>query len=292
MRFRLLLSTLAVCLLVALASALIVQAQTQSLNERNSAWETRSVIGLPDDDDEGDDEGDDEASDCPPYPAPVAATGQTRCWDYVYSCCCWTSQYQDCWPTNLTYDYAVSRCPFGFDCELTFHETDCLGSGQDGDYRRGVSVEPRFTDNLDGTVTDNLTGLTWFRHANCFGFQSILGAFDAVDQVANGNCGLNDGSVAGDWRVPNARELMSLMDFGTEDGLPVGHLFFEVPGGVGQDAERYWTSTMVVYNEPNLPFERGAMTVNFWRHHLVASGVAWPLGGEASHLVWPVRGPE
>ena len=60
MRFRLLLSTLAVCLLVALASALIVQAQTQSLNERNAFWESRTVIGSPEDD-EGDDEGDDDA---------------------------------------------------------------------------------------------------------------------------------------------------------------------------------------------------------------------------------------
>ena len=80
MRFRLLLSTLCICLLVVLVSALIVQAQTQSLDERNSSWESRAVIGLPGDDD-SDDEGDDEASDCPPYPGMVAKTGQTTCWE-------------------------------------------------------------------------------------------------------------------------------------------------------------------------------------------------------------------
>jgi hypothetical protein len=26
---------------------------------------------------------------------------------------------------------------------------------------------PRFTDNSDGTVTDNLTGLIWLKNANC-----------------------------------------------------------------------------------------------------------------------------
>jgi hypothetical protein len=36
----------------------------------------------------------------------------------------------------------------------------CAGTGQDGDLRKGVSwPSPRFTDNGDGTVTDNLTGL-------------------------------------------------------------------------------------------------------------------------------------
>ncbi len=70
MRFRILLSTLAVCMLFVLAGAVAVQAQTQSLAERNSSWESRLVIGLPGDGD-ADDESDDEASDCPPYPAMV-----------------------------------------------------------------------------------------------------------------------------------------------------------------------------------------------------------------------------
>ena len=31
------------------------------------------------------------------------------------------------------------------------------------------SPSPRFTDNNDGTVTDNLTGLVWLKNANLFG---------------------------------------------------------------------------------------------------------------------------
>ena len=34
-------------------------------------------------------------------------------------------------------------------------------AGDDGWYQIGASVEPRFTDNGNGTVTDNLTGVIW-----------------------------------------------------------------------------------------------------------------------------------
>ena len=47
MRIRLALSTVAVCLLLVMACALVVHAQTQCLAERNSFWESRIVIGLP-----------------------------------------------------------------------------------------------------------------------------------------------------------------------------------------------------------------------------------------------------
>ena len=36
--------------------------------------------------------------------------------------------------------------------------------------KKGVAwPNPRFTDNGNGTVTDNLTGLIWLKNANCFG---------------------------------------------------------------------------------------------------------------------------
>ena len=47
---------------------------------------------------------------------------------------------------------------------------DCAGTGQDGAFQKGVAwPNPRFTDNSNGTVTDNLTGLIWLKNANCFG---------------------------------------------------------------------------------------------------------------------------
>ena len=44
----------------------------------------------------------------------------------------------------------------------------CDNTGQDGEYQKGVVwPAPRFTDNEDGTITDNLTGLMWLKDANC-----------------------------------------------------------------------------------------------------------------------------
>jgi len=40
--------------------------------------------------------------------------------------------------------------------------------GDDGDIQAGVGwPTPRFTDNGDGTVMDNLTGLVWLQDVNC-----------------------------------------------------------------------------------------------------------------------------
>ena len=88
---------------------------------------------------------------------------------------------------------------------------DCEGTGQDGDYRAGEPLpDPRFTDNDDGTVTDNLTGLVWLKDANLFGELPSDQAIEYARGLANGQHGLRDGSKPGDWRLPNVNELQSL----------------------------------------------------------------------------------
>lgn len=43
----------------------------------------------------------------------------------------------------------------------------CTGSSQDGEFQAGfVWPTPRFIDNGDQTVADNLTGLVWTKDAN------------------------------------------------------------------------------------------------------------------------------
>jgi hypothetical protein len=100
----------------------------------------------------------------------------------------------------------------------------CSGTGQDGNWRKGVEwPSPRFEDNGDGTVTDNLTGLIWLEHANCYdlydgggdGIREWGSALTVCNNVGDGatyDCGLSDGSSAGDWRLPNVKELYSLLD--------------------------------------------------------------------------------
>jgi hypothetical protein len=74
----------------------------------------------------------------------------------------------------------------------------------DGYYEKGVEwPNPRFRDNEDGTVTDNLTGLIWLKNANCFGSRTWNEAITDCNVLANGQCGLTDGSGGGDWRLPN-----------------------------------------------------------------------------------------
>ena len=69
----------------------------------------------------------------------------------------------------------------------------------------------RYVDCGNGTVTDTVTGLIWLKDPRCFPGPSGLGQFyapanQAVAGLADGQCGLTDGSSAGDWRLPTKAE--------------------------------------------------------------------------------------
>jgi len=166
----------------------------------------------------------------------------------------------------------------------------CSGTGQDGDHQKGItpSMEPssetpytapswtgeRFTDNNDGTVTDNLTGLVWLENANCFGVSNWSDALSDCNSLADGSCGLTDGSTAGDWRLPNINELHSLIDSGESNpALPDGHPFTSV------QIWYYWSSTTVVSG-----------TSNAWYVYPGDGFVTSAPKNSAVCYVWPVRG--
>ena len=58
----------------------------------------------------------------------------------------------------------------------------------------------------NGTVKDMQTGLVWLKNANCFGLTSWADANIKAAALASGQCGLVDGSKAGDWRLPTVEE--------------------------------------------------------------------------------------
>ena len=118
-------------------------------------------------------------------------------------------------------------------------QTQSYAAGDDGDLQKGVEwPNTRFTDNSDGTVTDNLTGLVWLKNANCFGGKDWWEALDASNHLADGQCGLSDGSIPGEWRLSNIKELRSLIDHGNDIALlPSGHPFTNV------QSDPYWSGT-------------------------------------------------
>ena len=149
----------------------------------------------------------------------------------------------------------------------------CSGTGQDGELQAGVDwPTPRFTDNGDGTVTDNLTGLIWLELANCFGARDWAQALTDANTLSTGLCGLIDGSQAGDWRLPNIKELLSLVDYSQSNpALPSGHPFVSVQSTLN------WSSTTA-------PSRNRAWYVNL-SDGLVISNLK-----AANAFVWPVRG--
>ena len=152
-------------------------------------------------------------------------------------------------------------------------QTSTYAIGDDGDLEKGVLWPvPRFIDNLDGTITDNLTGLIWLKNANCFGPKTWDEALVDCSGLASGSCGLTDSSNAGDWRLPHVKELQSLIDFSNYPALPSGHPFNQVQNDV------YWSSsTGHIFTEAA------------WQGSL-AWGIFDRRDKTYSDYVWPVRG--
>ncbi len=80
-------------------------------------------------------------------------------------------------------------------------------TGVDFTVTKNVTGEERFTDNGDGTIRDERTGLIWLKNADCFGRNSWHEAKTSVAGLNSGECGLSDSSVEGDWRLPAKEEL-------------------------------------------------------------------------------------
>lgn len=117
--------------------------------------------------------------------------------------------------------------------------TTGLATGDDGELQKGLAWPvPRFSDHGDGTIADNLTGLVWLQNTDCFGTVPWPQALSSAMNLADGQCGLADGSMPGDWRLPNLRSLQSLIDYEQDQpALPAGHPFQNVV------SSGYWSST-------------------------------------------------
>jgi parallel beta-helix repeat protein len=141
----------------------------------------------------------------------------------------------------------------------------------DGDLEKGVEwPDPRFIESGD-CVTDNLTGLMWPKNATLSNAPKTWQ--QSLDYVASMNsgtglCGYHD------WRLPNRKELRSLIDYSKSyPALPEGHPFTDVQSG-----NNYWSSTTFAVN-----------TGDAWNVHVWGGSLSYANKSDAFNI-WPVRG--
>ncbi|BCR06293.1 hypothetical protein DESUT3_33620 [Desulfuromonas versatilis] len=133
--------------------------------------------------------------------------------------------------------------------------------GQDAQYTGNT---PSYTDNGDGTITDNITGLVWTQE---------LSSYSMPWSDASGYCEALEAGGITNWRLPNVKELWSIRDFST--GWPwVDTDYFHLVGD-GSDMGRHhsWTSNLyLVESEYQNEQVQGdpAFIVNDWTGHIKA----------------------
>jgi len=145
----------------------------------------------------------------------------------------------------------------------------------------------RYTDNGDGTVTDNRSGLIWLKNANCFGEQMWKKAMQSAANLASGQCGLRDGSRRGMWRLPTIKEWKAMIDkkYGSweKPGLAISNAagpgpWKEDDALSGVQTYHYWSSASLA-SYPN----------NAWSVILGNGNVGVVFKTNTSYI-WPVRG--
>jgi len=158
----------------------------------------------------------------------------------------------------------------------TTGQTTSYRDGDDAYFQAGWPGGARFVDNGDGTVYDRATGLEWVKEPGAIGGDfgsagspSAMTWNDAID-----NClGLTYAGRS-DWRLPNAMELLTLVNFG-DSSSPTVYSAFPDPGQY-----TYWSSTPLAV----LATDR-AMVVEFDSTYQMTYALL-----TATHYVRPVRG--
>lgn len=147
--------------------------------------------------------------------------------------------------------------------------------GQDAQYE---GHQPSYTNNEDGTVTDNVTGLMWSRSSDLNG-DGVINVEDKLTQ-AYAETNASEFNLAGytDWRLPTIKELYSLIMFYGED--PSGYTgtntetlvpfintdFFEIGYGDTDAGERIIDAqfaTKTIYVSTTMNNARTMFGVNF-----------------------------
>ncbi len=193
-----------------------------------------------------------------------------------------TRALDGCQDDGVCSQSGAQRCPAS-------GQTTSYGPGSDGDVRAGATLS--YTDNGDGTITDHNTGLMWEKkddsggihdvdHRYTWGMASepytmngtmvaeLLNALNTPPCFA-GHC---------DWRIPNVKELQSILDYEVPAAPRVSAAFHNAAGCTGctdvtlascscTAPRAYWSST-TVSGQPSFAwfvgFEYGSWDAQFF----------------------------
>lgn len=176
-----------------------------------------------------------------------------------------TGVIPDSGQTSCYYDYTIIDINGdGIDDVYDPSQSYCVNEyaawqpyGQDAHY----SINPlSYTDNGDGTIHDNVTGLVWQKcsvgetGSDCSG--GSIGSYSwssAQSVCASSNL------AGGNWRLPTMTELMSIVDYEESMGTLDGTAF---PG----TSSPYWTSTPHAYYSSFawfVNFSQGTITADY-----------------------------
>lgn len=156
-----------------------------------------------------------------------------------------------------------------------------------------------YVDCLNGTVTDNRSGLVWLQNADCVGAVTFQTAIEFVaglsDLETAADCGLSDNSSPGEWRLASKAEWEAMV--ADADGGPgeldCGPAITDDQGNAcwseacntggncaftGVASQQYWTgSTMTT------------LPANAWIV-VLSSGLVTNAPKDQARRIWPVRG--
>ena len=113
-------------------------------------------------------------------------------------------------------------------------ETTCPAEGEAfyGQDAQFADTPADYTDNGDGTITDNVTGLMWQQTPPTTRYNWS----DAADYCSSLTLGNHT-----DWRLPDAKALFSISDFSS--GWPyLNTTYFDLSGQDVSKDEQYWSS--------------------------------------------------
>lgn len=158
----------------------------------------------------------------------------TQAYSYYWSSTSWSDAYTNAWRVGFLYGLA-----YDYDKSNKYY-VRCV---------RGATVGLSLTNNGNGTVTDNVTGLIWQRTDD--------GTTKTWEQAISYCESLSLGGQS-DWRLPNVKELQSIVDYNSKSiytspgtdagGSPLAINTSAFPNTI---PSYYWSSTTFRANSLN-----------------------------------------